>query len=73
MAKNVVQGIQAKINHFKQTAQVLQTAIVSMSQMLEIHLDVIEALGEDVVIQSDSTEATAALADIPNQGGVDHN
>ncbi|KUF87692.1 feruloyl esterase B-2 [Phytophthora nicotianae] len=73
MAKKAVQGMQAKINHFEQTVQVLQTAIVFMNQMLENHLDVIEAMGEDVEIQPDSIETTAALADIPNQEDVDHN
>ncbi|KAE8970339.1 hypothetical protein PR002_g27147 [Phytophthora rubi] len=72
MAKKVVQGMQAKVKHFEQTVQVLQTAIVSMNQMLENHLDVIEAMGEDVVIQPDSTEVMSALADIPNQEDVDH-
>ncbi|KAG6611159.1 feruloyl esterase B-2 [Phytophthora cinnamomi] len=72
MAKKVVQGMQAKINYFEQTVQVLQTAIVSMNQMLENHLDVIEAMGEDVVIQPDSMDVTSALAAIPNQEDVDH-
>ncbi|KAG6614943.1 feruloyl esterase B-2 [Phytophthora cinnamomi] len=72
MAKKVVQGMQAKIKHFEQTVQVLQTAIVSMNQMLENHLDVIEAMGEDVVIQPDSVDVTSALAAIPNQEDVDH-
>ncbi|ETL29328.1 hypothetical protein L916_17468 [Phytophthora nicotianae] len=63
MAKKAVQGMQAKINHFEQTVQVLQTAIVFMNQMLENHLDVIEAMGEDVEIQPDSIETTAALAE----------
>jgi hypothetical protein len=72
MAKKVVQGMQAKVKHFAQTVQVLQNAIVSMDQMLENHLDVIEAMGEDVVIQPDSMDVTSALATIPNQEDVDH-
>ncbi|KAI9986941.1 hypothetical protein PInf_026018 [Phytophthora infestans] len=72
MAKKVVQGMQTKIQHFEQTVQVLQTAIVSMNQMLENHLDVIEAMGEDVVIQPDSTEVSSVLAAIPNQEDIDH-
>ncbi|KAL3668411.1 hypothetical protein V7S43_006499 [Phytophthora oleae] len=72
MAKKVVQGMQAKIKHFEQTVQVLHTAIVSMNQMLENRMDVIEAIGEDVVIQPDSTEVTSALAAIRNQEDVDH-
>ncbi|ETK96353.1 hypothetical protein L915_00885 [Phytophthora nicotianae] len=72
MPKKVVQGMQTKIQHFEQTVQVLQTAIVSMNQMLENHLDVIEAMGEDVVIQPDSTEVSSVLAAIPNQENIDH-
>ncbi|ETO76258.1 hypothetical protein F444_08318 [Phytophthora nicotianae P1976] len=73
MVKKVVQGMQATINHFEQTVQVLQTAIVPMNQMLENNLYVIEAMVEDVEIQPDSIEATPALADVPNQEDVDHN
>ncbi|KAF4042777.1 hypothetical protein GN244_ATG05084 [Phytophthora infestans] len=64
--------MQAKVKHFAQTVQVLQTAIVSMDQMLKTHLDVIEAMGEDVVIQPDIMEGASALATIPNQEDVDH-
>ncbi|POM60094.1 hypothetical protein PHPALM_31093 [Phytophthora palmivora] len=72
MAKKVVQDMQAKIKYFEETVQVLQTAIVPVNQMLEKHLDVIEAMGEDVVIPPDSTEVTSALAAIPNQEDIDH-
>ncbi|POM72964.1 Hypothetical protein PHPALM_10239 [Phytophthora palmivora] len=72
MAKKVVESMQAKIKHFEQSVQVLQTAIVSMNEMLVNQLDVIEAMGEDVVIPPDSIDATSALAAIPNQEDVDH-
>ncbi|KAK1929639.1 hypothetical protein P3T76_014856 [Phytophthora citrophthora] len=72
MAKTVVQGMQAKIKHFEQTVQVLHTSIASMNQMLANHMDVIEAMGEDTVIQPDSPEVTSALGAIPNQEDVDH-
>ncbi|POM68743.1 Hypothetical protein PHPALM_15053 [Phytophthora palmivora] len=72
MTKKVVLGMQAKIKHFEETVQVLETAIVAMNQMLENHLDVIEAMGEDVVIPPDSTEVTSALVAIPKEDDIHH-
>ncbi|KAI9979892.1 hypothetical protein PInf_027552 [Phytophthora infestans] len=63
MAKKVVQGMQTKIQHFEQTVQVLQTAIVSMNQMLG------EPFG---CYRGHGTEVSSVLAAIPNQEDIDH-
>ncbi|GMF63829.1 unnamed protein product [Phytophthora fragariaefolia] len=72
VAKKVVHGLQTKVKRFEQTVQVLQTAIMSLNQMLENHLVVIEALGEDVEIQPDTTDVMSAFATIPNHEDIDH-
>ncbi|KAG9413278.1 hypothetical protein AC1031_012493 [Aphanomyces cochlioides] len=72
MATKILEAVETKVIAFQQKLKVLNTDMDSLRDIINNHRDIVQVMGEDVVIDPDDSRVLVALSGILNQEDIDH-